>query len=337
MHPSISKPRQAGMTLVEILVSITISLLLLAGVLQIFISSKTTYRVQEGLSRLQENGRFAIGTLARDIRMAGFQGCTNLEALEPNIIAQNPPANLVFSLSDFLDGVDNAGAGNSFGAVEGTDVLVLRGASPSGINLWGNLGAVNANIQIDENRPGFEAGEILFITDCTDADIFKATSVSEGGGTVTIAHATSTNTTQNLSKAYKEDAMIMAFRHSAYYVGDTGRINAVGNNILALFRENLDGSSDELIEGVEDMQIEYGVDSDGDLAADVYSTATTVNNGSDWENVVAVRVALLVDSVEDVNPQALAYNFPTFSDNDPGDRRLRREFSITVNLRNRVN
>lgn len=63
---------QKGLTLIEIMVAITISLALLAGVIQIVIGNKATYRTLDSLSRLQENGRAATEILLRDIRMAGF-------------------------------------------------------------------------------------------------------------------------------------------------------------------------------------------------------------------------------------------------------------------------
>jgi len=63
---------QGGLTLVEIMVAITLSLLLLAGVMQIFISSKASYNLQNGIGRLQENARFATDILADSIGMAGM-------------------------------------------------------------------------------------------------------------------------------------------------------------------------------------------------------------------------------------------------------------------------
>ncbi len=64
--------RQRGLTLIEIMVALLIGSFLLAGVLQIFIVNRQTYRVQENLSRIQENGRFAIDYLNRYIRLAGY-------------------------------------------------------------------------------------------------------------------------------------------------------------------------------------------------------------------------------------------------------------------------
>lgn len=63
---------QRGLTLIEIMVALVLSLFLIAGVIQLFLGSKQTYRFHDALSRLQENGRFALDTMARDIRMADF-------------------------------------------------------------------------------------------------------------------------------------------------------------------------------------------------------------------------------------------------------------------------
>lgn len=65
--------RQTGFTLVEIMLAITLSLILIAGVVQVYLSSKTSFRVQNQLSRLQENQRISVEFLQRDIRQAGFK------------------------------------------------------------------------------------------------------------------------------------------------------------------------------------------------------------------------------------------------------------------------
>jgi type IV pilus assembly protein PilW len=74
MNParSIANRGQQGLTLVELLISITLSLLVLAAILQMFVGTKQSYNLQEGLARMQENGRYAIDLLARDIGMAAF-------------------------------------------------------------------------------------------------------------------------------------------------------------------------------------------------------------------------------------------------------------------------
>ena len=64
-----------GFGVIELMVAVAISLLLLAGVVAIFVSSKNSYETNERLSRIQENGRFALNTIMTDLRASGFVGC----------------------------------------------------------------------------------------------------------------------------------------------------------------------------------------------------------------------------------------------------------------------
>lgn len=61
-----------GFTLVELLVAMILGLGLMAGVIQIFISTQNTYRMEEGLARIQENGRFSLDLIITQLRMAGY-------------------------------------------------------------------------------------------------------------------------------------------------------------------------------------------------------------------------------------------------------------------------
>ncbi len=72
IRKTLSRATQPGFTLVEVMVAITLSLILIAGVIQVYISSKESFRVQNELARLQENQRIAIEFLQNDIRRAGF-------------------------------------------------------------------------------------------------------------------------------------------------------------------------------------------------------------------------------------------------------------------------
>lgn len=68
LHPQ----RQAGLTLIELMVAILLGLIVLVVVGQIYLSGRQSYRTQTGFSDMQEAGRFALYFLQRDIRMAGF-------------------------------------------------------------------------------------------------------------------------------------------------------------------------------------------------------------------------------------------------------------------------
>lgn len=327
-----------GFSLVEIMVALTLSLLLLGAVFQIFIGSKASYRMNEGLARLQETGRFAADILAGDIRMAGYQGCMTLDQITPNVIVANPPEDLdLYNPENVLTGEDNLAAGDDLvdnhRAVVGTDSLTIRKASSSGADLTGNMTADNANIQINGNPAGFEQNDILMITDCANADIFQASSVSNSSGTITIAHANNVNTTNRLSKAYQDDATVMAFESITYYVADTNRDNETGDPIYGLYAQRLDDTV-ELVAGVEDMQVLYGVDINADGSVDDYVNAGAV---ADFTNVLSVRVALLVSSVTPATTQADTATYELLDKTvDPADGRyLRKVFAFTATVRNR--
>ncbi len=74
IHPSRS---QHGVTLVELMIAITISLIIAIGISSIYASSKRSFKLQEEFSRLQENGRFAINHITRFVRSAGYSGCAS--------------------------------------------------------------------------------------------------------------------------------------------------------------------------------------------------------------------------------------------------------------------
>jgi type IV pilus assembly protein PilW len=77
--------RESGVSLIELMVALVIAGLITLGIIQIFVGSKIAYQVQEGLSRIQENGRFSLQYLERNARLAGYMGCGNdLARVPPN-------------------------------------------------------------------------------------------------------------------------------------------------------------------------------------------------------------------------------------------------------------
>lgn len=71
--------RMQGLSIVELMVAITISVLIMMALVRVFVSNRITYQADEGLARLQENARFAVEFLARDIRAAGNTSCMRLK------------------------------------------------------------------------------------------------------------------------------------------------------------------------------------------------------------------------------------------------------------------
>ncbi len=71
------RPQHSGFTLVEVLVAVALGLLLMAGIITLFSGISGTNKVQSGLARLQENGRFALMRMEADMRMAAGQYCSS--------------------------------------------------------------------------------------------------------------------------------------------------------------------------------------------------------------------------------------------------------------------
>jgi type IV pilus assembly protein PilW len=102
----------------------------------------------------------------------------------------------------------------------------------------------------------------------------------------------------------------------------------------ALYRQRLSKGvpvTEELVEGVQDMQIRYGVDTDGDKSVDSTQTATGVTN---WDQVQTVQISLLMRSENNVLDRSQTYTF-NGADTTPADRRIRKVFNATIAVRAR--
>ncbi len=67
--------RQRGLSIVELMVSVAISVAVLSSLVYVYVGSRVAYRTNEALARVQETGRFALEWIARDLRQAGYMGC----------------------------------------------------------------------------------------------------------------------------------------------------------------------------------------------------------------------------------------------------------------------
>ena len=311
--------RQWGFTLVELMVALTISIVLLGGMLKVYANSKQTYRVQEALSRLQENGRYAIEFLARDVRTADFWGCVSDSTSVTNNLNPNNPG--------YIDFVAGGGVAGTDGA---TDTLTLRRAIGTGLVVqppYGPQTAANLFVIAGNN---LQQGDIVLVSDCTAGDIFQISNANPGGGT--LVHNTGAATTPGnfnqgpcgggnahcLVQVYQGDAEVYVARQTNYFIAN----GASGEP--ALFRNVNQGGAVELVEGVGNMQILYGEDTNGDGAPNAYNTATVV--GANMANVVAVRVALTLRTLDD----------NVVLQGGGNDNRLRRNFTTTIAIRNRL-
>lgn len=302
--------KQQGLSLIELMIAIVISSLLMAGTIQIFVNNKQTYRVQEALSRLQENGRFAMQFLTRDIRMADFWGCAGSASKVTNRV-QSADGGITVPPIDMgtggVNGTDNTG-------LNGSDSITLQGAYGSGLSIAShNVNA--ASFSLNTVNHGLVDGDLVLATDCNKADQFMITNANSGS-TVTIVGNTGVahNNLENSGKPalqYPEGDILKVFNY-----GYTIKAGASGEP--ALFRR-INSTDQELVEGIENMQIKYGEDTDSDGTANIYRDSGAVAN---MENVVSIRITLTARTLED--------------NVSLSGGRITRAFSSTITIRNRV-
>lgn len=331
-----------GFSLVELMVAATIGLILLGGIGYVYLGSRQTFRTQDDFSRIQENVRYALDQVGVDVRMAGYAGCLNAASIDPANpsagpavanISNTPPA---IGLGDAMQGYEGAtwtASGTAPGNwINGTGVFVITRASEAGVNLTGNTVPTNANLQIAGNPNNFVAGEVLLVANCTTADTFTATNVSNSGSTVTIAHSNSNNTANFTVNAYGDDAEMFRMVSNTYFIGT----NPAG--VPALYRRTLDGNAEEMVDNVENIVMRFGVDTDNDYVVNSYVSPSAVTN---WRQVMTARISMVfrsnsINVATQVQPCVVENAACPSAYSNTADRRLRQVATATFGLRNRL-
>jgi type IV pilus assembly protein PilW len=170
---------------------------------------------------------------------------------------------------------------------------------------------------------------IAFINDCSTENMFVITAINSIAGKAELEHAAGAGigAAQNLTpimgtgSGYQDGVVVNPIVSHTFYIGQSSNVNEFGDPILSLFRKEGVSAPVELVEGIEDLQVLFGVDTGGAvLVPNTYVDASLV---ADYRDVVAVRIQLTANSVDDVGSSA-------------ADGILRRTFTQTIRLRNRL-
>ena len=339
-----------GFSIVELMVAMLISLILLGGIAQIFMSSKKSFTIQNTLGRQQENGRYSIDTLAQDLRRAGYYGGN---------VDNNPGTTLDFSEvagtlgkqdEDFtcptgntnwgrmldvrIHGLNDTAAGyacvnDGNGYLRG-DVLVLHFMAP-----WFVGGTTSPCSSTPCNLSADYPTRVFLRTDMVNARIFQGSNYLDAAN--------------DLGGSPSERVAELLAR--AYYIGPSGTPAPSctgGQAVPSLYRENLNGSGEpvaqEIAYGVENFQIRYGIDADGDDVVDQYldandaplNAAAVADRIDAWNQIIAARIWVLTRAE---CPETGFTNTATYTMGDVdyavNDGYRRQLYQSTVRLRNR--
>ena len=326
-----NKIKAKGFTLIELLISMSIGLVLFAGLISVFIGMRTTTTETSSYGELQENGRFAISLLTDDILKQSFFGDFSGTLYFPSNLISVPaaPAN------------DCVGGGTN-NATFPTNALPFR-------TLWGQtIGADELNPLNCFSSP---AGTSAMVG--SDVIQFKrviANPIMPGGEQVGRFYL---NSNTNIAGIYAQGAVapvinnarLWEYQHHVYYV----RNRVVGDESVPVLMQgqliNLGMSFAPVIEGIERIRFMYGIDTDvspelpGYGIVNTYVSADNMAQGF-WDNATGARIlsikmyVLVRGAIPDrqyTNTNTYNLGDASFSVNDNFRRLL---FSSTVTLYN---
>jgi len=235
-----ARSRNGGMTLIELMVALGIGSFLMIGALTVFMQSRTTFRVNEQIARLQENARYAFDVMEPDIRMAHYWGLRTRAFVidgraddDVPLVAGVPATCGAAWPIDLDQAVESSNNDYNFTCaafgteVDTADTLVVRRANP------------------DIAVPA--AGRLYIQSSRSDNSALFA------GATIPAGFLAATSETH---------ALIV----NGYYISQNSTLDFGGNEVPSLRRKSLGAgpaiNDEEILPGVEDMQIQFGVDTD---------------------------------------------------------------------------
>ncbi len=325
--------KQAGLSLVGLLVSVAIAGILLNGLATVFSSNQNTSRLIHDSGSLQESIRAANDLLEVSLRQAGHFG--GIASEEVKVHSQLTITGVGGCNSDWItntgtpirsyDGADaiNSVKGLPIGCIEdkeyqpNTDLLSIQYASSMDMEPYTSL-----------TNDAVYVRTVLGAREETAAQIFKGADKTSTIGTIGSDPVGTYN--------YK-------FSSELYYVRTCSRKanGACQDNIPSLVRYQIDGTrftEHVLAVGVEQFQVEFGLDTDGNLTADRYASTDNIFN---WDQVVSIKYSLVMrgsqqdNAIKDSKTYNLVGNV-AFTAKQDDQKFRRRAYTKVVQLRNMI-
>ncbi len=363
----------SGVTLVELLIASALSITILGGMLHLMEGTKITSRLNESLSSIHLTGHYTLDTLRHALKYRGFEGCKRPVSLDPtqeslidwnegaeftSITSSNFPltnvaqsslrghevdANGVWSpepnadLVTLRDSVTPSPRPNS-------DVISVYYVSSDAVPLNTDMTVLSDNLQINDATLTFAQNDQVLIGDCSRSDIFEISNAPGSSLPITLEHADSVNASENLSYLFQTNAELRLAYVDTYYVGDTGRETENGDTVYALYRFR-NGSSTEIVEGVENLQLLYGEE----LATGNVRYLTADDENLNMRVVSRIELGMLIyhqshiTQTDDTRSYALPGEtilapddaLPASTATHLGGRYLRKVFTETIHMLNR--
>jgi len=327
--------KMGGVSLVELLIAMTLGLILLAGMLAVFSGNKRSSELNTAMANIQENARFALNALAKDIRMAGFQGCLDSRRGRMAVKSKTAPipedglnvdgakkhnANLSAATGSVIQASGEwkpkipgeFSAADTYPPVPGTHALTVQyGNSRQSLLQHAVRTGTTPNLAgpaVTADNLGLVAGDLALISNCENVDLFTVTAVSAENDGQSLSHGPTKNVNGNFTTRYGvarniAQTYVMRFESRVYYVGDTGLKNSSGDTVRALYMQSYpyndsDNPPAEIVQGVENLRIAYGISTDNTVR---YVTAD--DPAFRPEDVESIQIGLIMSSWDRIAEQ----------------------------------
>ena len=303
--------RSHGYTMVELLVSLVVSFILIGGIVQVTATQKIAYRIQHAVNILNENARFAVQFMDYSLRMSDHWG-----GIESRVIRGDPASSgpgtcgqaWINDVGEALRGYDG-GAVAPLGCVQpasdyqpGTDMLVVRYAKPE-IVLAPAAGGIYLRTALGRQGILFEGSEGV------------PTALPDEDGTYTFPYVTELYYVRRCSSPGGGDDPDACDAND-----DDG--NPIPMLIRLRLNDNGQMSAQPLVEGVEDLQLRFGLDFDMDSVPDQYADPANIAPDQ-WDDVVTAELNIVVRGFSKGTHSGKGIDFPV------------KSFIHVVQLRNR--
>lgn len=239
MWPYKTHPEHRGFSLIELMIALALSLILSLAFIQTILIVKNIYKKQEGLARIQENARSVHHIIGDAISRMGAIGCNRMSdeigvVIRPGVNTERlgllPFGGLTTTHSDTLW------------------IKYTQKGYPLAQASTGERGSF-----VIRGTPHWKENRVLILADCRHAEIFRLTEktkVIKGGLTEVAFKYPNTH-------KYDTSAQMARLRSVLFYVAKTSRVNQYDEPIFALYTKDYNGKTQERVEGVEAMKMEY--------------------------------------------------------------------------------
>ncbi len=321
--------RTHGFSLIELMIAMAIALFLIATIGYVFLGAKTSHNTLDAMARIQENARFAFEYMGKDIRLAGYTGGTQSTTQARNLLNAAPLAALDTNLPTLTDlfgpdkspratqpgpqdpqgplfGYDDGDTGlptYSTPRIRGDILTVVRADNDREYSLTALPGGSSLTIACPAaGEPLPKTAQVAVISDYTNSTVFQISSAGTTCSTsMTLSYATSgvspANSTSDLgafSGGYKV-TKLYPLRGASYYIANNpGGEPSLYRLELGQSGSNAVATAQEIVEGVQDMQILYGEDNVVETPTDIRNVTVyrRADQVQDWGKVYSVRIAL---------------------------------------------